>query len=209
MQAIERAVIDLPNLVPDLARTLVETCCTTILDERGIDCQGLGFKDLLKNTYSAIQLVPDAKLDQPDTQEALRQLVNNLDSVIQSITNLRMLEGMASHGKEAHFASLETAQVEFIARTSDAIISFLYRVHLNYPYRLPNPPLQYTDSPVFNNYIDDSNDLVQILDLEYRPSEVLFVVDNAAYLDYLSGFVPEVVSEYDQPEIASERAVTS
>lgn len=66
VQAIERAVIELPNLVPDLSRTLIETCCTTILNERGFDCEGLGFKDLLKkriqrSNLCQIQNYPDQK----------------------------------------------------------------------------------------------------------------------------------------------------
>ena len=44
------------------------------------------------------------------------------------------------------------------------------------------------DSEAFNNYVDDANQVVQIFDLEYRPSEVLFNVDFEAYRELLSSY---------------------
>jgi hypothetical protein len=41
-------------------------------------------------------------------------------------------------------------------------------------------------SPYFNSYIDDANEQVQVFDLTYRASEVLFFVDQQAYRDILA-----------------------
>lgn len=193
LNAIENAVSAAPNLAADLARTLVETVCKTILNDRGQeDCDKLGFKDLLKQTYSVIQLVPDAKLSSPQSQAALRQLVESLDATILGISQLRQAEGVASHGKDAYFSSIDEVQAEFAARTTDALISFLYKAHRRYSGGPPIRLLEYTDHPDLNAYIDSANEPVRLFEFEYQPSEVMFCVDRQAYLEVLATFSPDM-----------------
>jgi hypothetical protein len=190
--AIESAVSSAPNLAADLARTLIETICKTILNDRGqVDCEKLGFKDLLKQTYSAIQLVPDTKLDSLESIAALRQLAENLDSAIFGISRLRQTEGVASHGKDAYFAPLEAVQAEFAARAADALVSYLYKSHRRYSGSPPIRLLEYGDHPDLNEYIDSSNEPARIFEFEYQASEVLFFVDRQAYLNALADFSQE------------------
>lgn len=197
--AIESAVLAAPNLAADLARTLVETVCKTILNDRGrADCEKLGFKDLLKQTYSAIQLVPDAKLSSPESQAALRQLAENLDAAIFGISQLRQAEGVASHGKDAYFTPLESVQAEFAARAADALVSFLYKSHRRYSGSPPIRLLEYKDHPNLNDYIDSSNEPARVFEFEYQPSEVLFFVDRQAYLDVLANFSPDMADAAEE-----------
>jgi len=190
--AIEGAVSGSPALAADLARTLVETVCKTILYDRGAaDCEQLGFKDLLKQTCSAIQLVPDAKVASAESEEALRLLAENLDAAIFCISRLRKAEGMASHGKDAYFTPLEAVQAEFAARAADAIVAYLYKSHLRYTGSPAIRRLEYQDNPALNEYIDSSNEPARVFELEYRASEVLFLVDSQAYLDALAYFAQE------------------
>lgn len=188
LDAIESAVYSAPNLAADLARTLVETICKTILTDRAQECEKLGFKELLSQTYAAVQLVPDDKGTASDANAALRQLADNLDAAILGISLLRQAEGVASHGKDAYFAPLETIQAEFAARASDALVVFLYKSHRRYG----SPPsirfLQYADHLDLNEWIDSENQPVVVFGLEYRPSDVLFNVDREAYLDALANF---------------------
>lgn len=189
INAIENAVFVSPSLAADLARTLVETVCKTILNDRGQqDCDELGFKDLLKETYSAIQLVPDAKLKSPESQAALRKLAENLDAAIFGISQLRQAEGVASHGKDAYFEPLEGVQAEFAARAADALVSFLYKSHRRYAGGTAPRLLEYGDQPEFNDYVDSSNKQVRVFQFEFLPSEVLFYLDRQAYMDMLAGF---------------------
>jgi hypothetical protein len=192
--AIESAVSAAPNLAADLARTLVETVCKTILNDRGqTDCEKLGFKDLLKQTYSAIQLVPDTKLDSLESVAALRQLAENLDAAIFGISRLRQTEGVASHGKDAYFAPLEAVQAEFAARAADALVSYLYKSHRRYSGSPSIRLIEYRDHPDLNEYIDSSNEPARVFEFEYQASEVLFFVDRQAYLDVLVDFSQERV----------------
>ena len=199
--AIESAVTRSPNLAADLARTLVETVCKTILNDRGQpECDRLGFKDLLRATYAAVQLVPDEKLMSSESQAALRQLAENLDAAILGISQLRQAEGLASHGKDAYFASLEGVQAEFTARAADALVAFLYKSHRRYSGTALGRLLEYKDNPRLNEYIDASNESVAIFDLQYRPSEVLFSTDRQAYRDLLANFEGEVAAESEELE---------
>jgi len=197
INAIENAVTKSPNLAADLARTLVETICKTILIDRGqTDSDKLGFRDLLKQTYLTIQLVPDAKLAASESQAALRQLAENLDAAIFGISQLRQAEGVGSHGKDAYFASLETTQAEFAARAADALIAFLYKSHRRYSGSPPVRLLEHKDNPELNDFLDAKNDLVYVIgsgeaQYQYRPSEVLFSIDRQAYLNELANFVPD------------------
>lgn len=188
LDAIEGAVHSSPSLAADLARTLVETVCKTILTDRGQDCDKLGFKELLRQTYVAVQLVPDVKVSSPEANVALRQLAENLDAAILGLSLLRQAEGVASHGKDAYFAPLEEIQGEFAARAADALVSFLYKSHRRYGAALPIRMLQYEQHLNLNDWIDSTNRPVVVFGLEYRPSEVLFQVDREAYLDALANF---------------------
>jgi len=194
--AIENAVTAAPNLAIDLARTLIETICKTILNDRGQpDCESSRFNDLLQQTYSSIQLLPDAKLALPESQAALLQLAENLDVAIFSISKLRQVEGIASHGKDAYFSTLEEVQAEFAARAADALVSFLYKSHRRYSGNPPIRLLEYGDHPDFNEYIDTSNEVVRLFDYEYKPSEVLFLVDRQAYRDLFASISPDMVDD--------------
>ncbi len=189
ISALEKAVSESPNLVPDLARTLVETICTTILNDRGIESNSLGFKDLLQQTYNSVPLLPLEKQDSGKTLEAIQQLIDSLDNAIGSLTQLRHNEGLASHGKDAYFIPLETIQAEFIARSVDAIVTFLYMAHRQYVKEPIHRLISYSDYPDLNDFIDDNNDPVVIFDLTYPPSEVLFNIDRQAYLATLNQFL--------------------
>lgn len=48
--------------------------------------------------------------------------------------------------------------------------------------------LDYEDNNDLNDWIDASNDLAVIFELQFRPSEVLFYVDREAYLETLETF---------------------
>lgn len=101
ISALEDAVEHNPSIAFDLARSLVESICKTILADRGEDPESLGFKDLLRRTYSVCQLVPDSHTTKPDVIASLQDIIEGFETVIQALTNLRNSEGIASHGKDA------------------------------------------------------------------------------------------------------------
>ena len=200
--AIEDAVANSPNLAVDLARTLIETVCKTILVERGDEnCHELRIKDLLRRTYTSIQLLPDSKTDSLDTLEGLRHLLEHLDEAIHGISRIRHAEGLASHGKDAYFTPLETVQAEFVARAADALVSFLYKSHKRYSGDHSTRELEYDDYREFNVYLDSSHGPVVLFGFEYRASEILFFMDRPAYLDLLANFPGGETDEVEEDSL--------
>lgn len=87
----------------------------------------------------------------------------------------------------------------FAAQSADAIVAFLYRCHRNYT-GVPPRLERYEDDKVLNDYIDESNELVQIFELTYQPSEVLFNLDRDAYRNALAELASQVKNEIENEE---------
>ena len=196
VQALERAVMENPGLAFDLARTVVESACRTILGERQIPFDsGDDLPTLFKTVASALPLLPATASDQTDARRSLVHTLSGLQTALQGVCELRNAYGFASHGPQGPRAPMETIQALLAAQAADTIIGFLYRVHRQERAALPGVPLQYDNAAAFNDYVDDANEIVRIFQLQYRPSEVLFRVDLEAYRDMLAGFAPESVPE--------------
>ena len=108
---------------------------------------------------------------------------------------MRNSHGFASHGKDPSFQQLEAVQAFLVARSADAIVNFLYRVHKDYSTDVRARRLAYGDHPDFDSYVDDINEVVRIFQMEYRPSEVLFAVDPQAYRSYLADWEAQEADE--------------
>lgn len=200
--AIEEAVISNPGLAFDLAKTLLESACKTVLSDRGCGCDdGWDLPRLLKETLTQLRLVPEGLEGGREVSESLRKMAGGLQTTIQGICELRNTHGFASHGKDASFQQLESIQAVLVARSADTIVNFLFCIHQGYPPGESTRPLAYDDHSEFNEYVDEANTPVRIFELEYRPSEVLFQVDPRAYLDYFATFI---VEPEPPPEIEAE-----
>ncbi|WP_068670096.1 abortive infection family protein [Thermosulfurimonas dismutans] len=183
-----------PGLVFDLARTLLESVCKAILSERGIPYEEKWeLPKLFKTSLDALQLVPNYVIREEQANESIRKLNGSLQTVVQSIVELRNTYGFASHGKGPDFQGLDKVHAFLVARAVDAIVHFLFTVH-RFPFSEPEKPLEYEDNSVFNEYVDEENGeyvRINVLGdiLEYRPSEVLFYLDLRAYESYLQAFI--------------------
>lgn len=190
--AIEQAVFDNPGLAFDLAKTLLESICKGILAERKAACDdGWDLPKLLKETLGNLRLVPAGVAAAKDVSDSLRKTAGGLQTVIQGICEIRNSHGFASHGKDPTFQQLDAAQALLVARASDAIVSFLFRMHRDGETSAPARSFSFADFPAFNDYVDEANGPIRIFELEYRASEVLFHVDPRAYQDYLASFEPK------------------
>lgn len=196
IRAIELAVRDAPNLAFDLARSLVETVCKTILTDRGAT-PPKGYDDLLRDTYSSVQLTP------PPADDAVvagfRRIVEGLDGAVGGISELRKKEGLASHGKDAYTMPTESIQAEFAARAADTIVCFLYRCHRQFS-TLETRHLIYDDYPKLNEYIDETHEPVRIFQYELPPSRVLFATDREAYREQVMEELPDNASDNEEQE---------
>lgn len=190
VKALESAVLGNTGLVFDLARTLVESACKTIITERG----GAFSKDddlpkVFKTVTNTIPFLPVEIAGEATARKSLQQTLSGLNTALLGICELRNAYGFASHGSDGPRPLMEGIQALLAAQAADAIIGFLYRVHRQDLARPERVTLEYADNQEFNDWLDDNNEPVRILSLPpYRPSEVLFNVDGEAYRDLLTDY---------------------
>lgn len=197
--ALERAVIENPGLAFDLAKTLVESACKTIMRDRGHQCDdGWELPRLLRETLAKLRLVPDGYENEVSVIESLRKTVGGLQTTIQGLCELRNTQGFASHGRDAYSAQLDIVQAQLAARAADVVVNFLFRTHHYYPSASSARRLVYREHAEFNDWIDEQNVPVSIFLLEYRPSEVLFNVDLEAYRDLLVNYAQDAGADTEQ-----------
>lgn len=196
IEAIENAVEENPGFVFSLSKTLIETTCKTILNDRK---QTINPKwdmpQLFRETLKTLQLVSEDIDDSTKISKSIKKTVNGLITTIQGICELRTLQGIASHGQDAYFKQLDDFHARFIARSADVVISFLFRVHRKYPVDVSIRRLIYSGMSDYNNWIDEQNESVKIFKYEYKPSEVLFIFDKIAYRDLLSDYETDELPE--------------
>lgn len=192
VKAIELAVTENPNLTFDLAKTVVESTCKTILKERKITFDANdNLPKLFKTVVMNLPMLPVAASAEIEARRSLAQTMNGLHTALHGVCELRNLHGFASHGKEEPCPPLGSIQALLAAQTADTIIGFFHRLHLQDRTQPGVPKLSYEDNIGFNDYVDEANESVRIFDLNYQPSEVLFSVDLEAYRTLLADFDEE------------------
>lgn len=193
VKALELAVVENTGLAFDLAKTLVESACKTIITERG----GTFEKDddmpkLFKMVRQSVPFLPAGLADEIAARRSLEQTLNGLSTSLQGVCELRNTCGFATHGSAGPRPRMEGIQALLVAQAADAIIGFLYRAHRQDLTRPKTVQLEYCDNPDFNDWLDEQCEPVRILSLPpYRPSDVLFNVDQEAYRDLLTDYEAE------------------
>ncbi len=190
VKALELAVAQNTGLAFDLAKTLVESACKTIITERGsVFDKDDDLPKLFKTVSSCVPFLPVALAADAGARKSLQQTLNGLNTALQGVCELRNAFGFASHGSDGPRPVMEGIQALLVAQAADAIIGFLYRVHRQDLSRPKMVQLEYDNNPDFNEWLDELCEPVRILSLPpYRPSDVLFSVDQEAYRDLLTDY---------------------
>lgn len=202
VKGIERAVAENPGLAFDLAKTVVESVCRTILTERKIVFDpDDDLPRLFRTVTNNLPMLPVLASSEAEARRSLAQTLNGLHTALQGVCELRNAYGFASHGADGPRPAMESAQAGLAAQAADAIVGFLHRVHRQEHSPSSGLGLEYDNNESFNTYVDTSNSQIQIFELTYRPSEVLYAVDQEAYRDLLAAYEPEA-SDTDVPPVA-------
>jgi len=130
IRRMEASVETDPGLAIGTAKELIETCCKTILAERGQ--QIVGFPEiptLTKDTMRVLKLVPDGIQDAAKGADVIKRLLNNLGSIGLSLAELRNLYG-TGHGKHGSAVGLKPRHAKLAVRTAAAVVTFLFDTHL-------------------------------------------------------------------------------
>lgn len=176
VDALEASLPDNPALAFDLAKSVVETACRTIMTDRGLmpTKSTPTLNELITETLEALQLVNDHRPDEAKVVRILRKAVKGLVTAAQSLGELRNSDGFASHGTDGYLESLEPFHATFAARSADAVVNFLFQAHRAYGgplYREEGEEtlyakeqrgeaVDYVAHEAFNGYLDEENEPV-------------------------------------------------
>ena len=192
VKGIEQAVNENPGEAFDLARTLIESACRTILKERSVTyAPEDDLPKLIKSARDQLSLLPATASGESKARKSLAQTLGGLSMAVQGICELRNAFGFASHGADSARPQMESLQALFVAETADTIIGFLYRAHRQdrTPQHSQRPG--YAANTEFNESVDALYERVVIFDEEFEPSKVLFEMAPEAYRIHLAEFEPE------------------
>jgi len=201
VRTIEQAVEENPGLAFDLAKTLVESVCRTILREREVGfAEDDDLPKLFKMAGRVLPFLPPTVSTESQTRESLHRTLSGLSTAIMGICELRNQCGFASHGSDKPRPAMEAVQARLAAQAADTIVGFLYRIHLQ-DRTLPTPRALYDDNSAFNEFVDEAHGLIQIFEVELRPSEVLFQAEPESYRVYLAEFNTEAESSEQEAAV--------
>ena len=129
IRRMEHSIESDPALAIGTAKELVETCCYTILNERGKPVQGKpDMPAIVKATLKELRLVPDVTTECTKGGEVIKRLSNNLVSVLNGLAELRNLYG-TGHGKDGKTQTLTPRHAKLAVGASATLATFLFETH--------------------------------------------------------------------------------
>ncbi len=129
LNRIEAAIPHDPDLAIGTSKELVETCCKTILQERGIEFDDKWeLTKVVKETYKQLKLTPDDIPETAKAAETIRRLLSNLATVTQGLAELRNSYG-TGHGKSVKTKGLTSRHAKLAAGSATTLAVFLFETH--------------------------------------------------------------------------------
>jgi hypothetical protein len=126
---MEASVLNDPDLAIGTAKELIETCCKSILHERGVDIPGSAdLPQLVKLTSKELQLTPADIPDAAKASDTIKRLLSNLATITQGITELRNQYG-TGHGKVGTSKGLTTRHAKLAVGAASTLAVFLAETH--------------------------------------------------------------------------------
>ena len=130
---LEASVESDPSLAIGTAKELIETCCKTILAERGKPVAGiLDISTLTKMTLKELKLVPEGIPDAARGADVIRRLLSNLGTIGNSLAELRGLYG-TGHGKHGSATGLGSRHAKLAVGAAATLAMFLFETHKETP----------------------------------------------------------------------------
>lgn len=126
---MESAVIADPSLAIGTAKELIETCCKTILHERGLTVrENLDLPQLVKLTSKELKLTPNDIDSEAKASETIKKLLSNLATITSGIAELRNKYG-TGHGKTANTKGLSSRHAKLAVGAAATLAVFLVETH--------------------------------------------------------------------------------
>ncbi|MEW5980714.1 MAG: abortive infection family protein [Acidobacteriota bacterium] len=130
---MEAAVANDPALAIGTAKELVETCCKTILEARGVQfSKSAELAELMKLTTKQLELTPADIPDKTKAADTMKRLLSNLATITQGIAELRNQYG-TGHGKAAGAKGLTSRHAKLAVGAASTLAVFLAETHNEKP----------------------------------------------------------------------------
>jgi hypothetical protein len=125
-----RAAVDSdPDLAIGTAKELVETCCRTILAQRGKPVEGTpDMPELTKATLKELNLVRESVPDHIKGAETTKRLLSNLGTIGQGLAELRGIWG-TGHGKDGKAEPIPPRFARLAVGAATTLVTFLFETH--------------------------------------------------------------------------------
>lgn len=129
IRRIEQSIDTDPALAIGTAKELIETCCKTILDERGKLVSGTpDMPTLTKETLKELKLVPEGIPDSARGADVIKRLLSNLGTIGNALAELRGLYG-TGHGKHGRSTGLTARHAKLAVGAAATLATFLFETH--------------------------------------------------------------------------------
>jgi hypothetical protein len=129
IRRLEASVETDPSLAIGTAKELIETCCKTILAERGRAISGSpDVSTLTKETLKELKLVPEGIPDAARGADVIKRLLNNLGTIGNGLAELRGLYG-TGHGKHGSATGLSSRHAKLAVGAAATLTVFLFETH--------------------------------------------------------------------------------
>lgn len=108
------------------AKELIESCCKTILDNKGVKWdKNWDVGKLSSETLSLLSLTPKSIPDTDPVSENIKAVLGNLRGISTKLAEIRNPYG-SGHGKSATFSGLETRHAKLAVGCSITFVTFLW-----------------------------------------------------------------------------------
>lgn len=126
---MEASVENDPDLAIGTAKELVETCCRSILRERGVEVpKRANLSSLVKLTSTELRLTPADIPERARASETIKRLLSNLATITQGVAELRNSYG-TGHGKVATAKGLNARHAKLAVGAASTLAVFLTETH--------------------------------------------------------------------------------
>jgi hypothetical protein len=131
IERLEKAIDGDPASAIGTAKELVETCCKTILNKRGVVYgKAADIGDLTKLLVVNLQLVPEGVSDEKKGADNIRLILRNLTSLTHNLAQLRGLYG-TGHGRDGRHRGLQPRHARLAVASAVAFIDFVSDTYRN------------------------------------------------------------------------------
>jgi len=129
IRRLEASIENDPSLAIGTAKELIETCCKTILAERGKPIVGKpDVSTLTKATLKELKLVPEGIPDTARGADVIKRLLSNLGTIGNGLAELRGLYG-TGHGKHGSTTGLGVRHAKLAVGAAATLAVFLFETH--------------------------------------------------------------------------------